>query len=140
MVARQRLLLPLKPPPGQVQGARPHITRRGQQPEAPPPLRCRDPQAHPGRPVHDRRTFARMRAGHPVSAPAGYDISGTPPIRSARAAPAAGQTSSDAALAGDDGVNDGRHAFSVSDQNPHEPVPDGEYARWPEPVKQSADE
>jgi hypothetical protein len=45
-----------------------------------------------------------------------------------------------ALLAGEDGVNDRRHTFNVSDQNPHEPVPDGENARWPEPVQQGAHE
>jgi hypothetical protein len=76
-LARQRRPAGLPPPPGQVQRARPHITRRYEQTEAPPPLRRGNPQPDPGGPVHHRRAFVRTRARHVATTPAGSDRSET---------------------------------------------------------------
>jgi hypothetical protein len=64
----------------------PYIARRREQTEAPAPLPHRDTQAHPRRPVHNRRTFASLRARHSVTTPGGYDTPETRPIRPATTA------------------------------------------------------
>ena len=59
LITRQRGDATTPPPPVDLQHARPHITRRTQQTETPPPLPTSYPHTHPSRAIH-HRTSSRI--------------------------------------------------------------------------------